>query len=61
MAHLQLVREALCSVLFKAVMCLPQHANDNPVPKQLQVSSFLGVKPWKHLEQISRDCGPLNL
>lgn len=39
----------------------PCTSSDNLVPKQLQVSSFWGVKSWKHLKQISRDCSPLNL
>lgn len=42
-------------------MSIPYTSNDNLVPKQLPVSSFWGVKPWKHLKQISRDCSPLNL
>lgn len=39
----------------------PHPPDDNPVPKQLQASSFWGVKPQIHLKQISRDCSPLNL
>lgn len=58
---LQFLRASLCSVLLKAVICLHPTPPMTTLPLSNCIFSSWGLRPWKHLKQISRDCSPLNL